>query len=146
MLRTDLMALRGPTARARQTDWCKHSGVGARAPGQLGKQLQLIDSIHSREHRPCSCCFLFPSRELVTSSPPLSPSLCLSWGQPFFPPSFFIAPLCSTLSPNKKKKMLLSVSLWRRNWNSEARDGGKFSAFTLHLLLFDGQDESPYMS
>lgn len=151
---SDFMVLCFPTAVARQTDRNKHSGVGARAQGQLGKQVRLIDSIHSSEHRPRYCFFLFPSRDIVTSSPLLSLSQCLSLGLP--PPlllchSALVNSACGALLIHLSKKVLLSVSLWRRKWNGEARDGGKFSAFTFHFILcfqpvfffFDGQDDSP---
>lgn len=90
---SDFMVLCFPTAVARQTDRNKHSGVGARAQGQLGKQVRLIDSIHSSEHRPRYCFFLFPSRDIVTSSPLLSLSQCLLLGLPP-PPHLTSLSLC----------------------------------------------------
>lgn len=51
-----------------------------------------------------------------------------------------------------RKKVLLSVTFWRRKWNCEARDRGKFSAYLLSTLFcvfslfFDWQVDSLYMN
>lgn len=63
--------------------------------------------------------------------------------------SYCVTPQHTHLS---KKKVLLGVSLCRRKWNCEARDGGKFSAYLLSTwlcgfsLFFDGRVDSPYMN
>lgn len=145
---------RGSTAN----NWNKQSNVDAWAQCQLRKQVRLIDSIHSSKHRPCYCYFLFPSTDIVTSSTLLSLPQCLSSSLQFFSPltsfSFYSRKLLlwSKIDTPLRKKVLLSVTFWKRKWNCEARNRGKISAhlistlFCVFSLFFDGQVYSLYMN